>query len=94
LIRPVTARRSEDNLTASTSQVQKKKIHTPSHHPKREYRLAWKTRRKKKTPFFARHVELVVNELAKAVVSPAQGISSAEFIKGSDNIKKYVAFRH
>src|SRR4029434_5075334 len=100
LIRPVTARvrRNEDEQTQSLSpsQVLKDKIHTPSDRRKLEARLAWveDDYGEKKTHIFLKACRTCGQRVAKVVVNPAQANYSADFSKRSENIQKYMAFRH
>src|SRR4029434_5495451 len=47
----------------------------------------------KKTRIFFKACRTCGQRVAKVVVNPAQANSSADFIKGSENIQKYMAFR-
>src|SRR4029434_692865 len=50
--------------------------------------------REKKTHIFLKACRTCGQRVAKVVVNPAQANYSADFIKGSENIQKYMAFRH
>ena len=89
-------KRNEDQQTQSPSpsQVLKDKIHTPSE----KWKLNWlgveDDDYEKKTRYFFKACQTCGQRVAKVVVNPAQANYSADFIKGSENIQKYMAFRH
>ena len=60
-----------------------------------EARLAWGGGRwGEKFPISLQSMSNLWQRVAEVAVNPAQINYSADFIMGSENIKKYVAFRH
>ena len=97
LIRPASVRTPEVNQTQSPlpSLVLRTKLTHPATIEK--WKLDWlgvEVNDEKKTHIFCKACRSCAQRVAAKVVNPAQANSSADFIKGSENIKKYVAFRH
>lgn len=96
----VPVRRNEDiqktQSPSSPSSSPKTKVTHPATIEK--WKLDWlgvETGRDKKTRIFCKACRTCVGaagQRAVKVVNPA--LASADFIKGSENVKKYVAFRH
>ena len=96
LIRPASVRTPEVNQTQSPlpSLVPKTKLTHPATIEK--WKLDWLgvEVNDRKTYIFCKACRSCAQRVAAKVINPAQANSSADYIKVSKNIKKYVSFRH